>query len=141
MRQKEKIGKFLSFKNVSITKEFMEEIKGRNRQIYEKYLDGEKYADLAKEYSLTISRIKEICRKEEQKEINQENAVYRLLMELCTDEKFVNRTFTVLKRMDIVTEEEFLKLDRNILKKTRNCGLAMEELIIKGKNILESRLF
>lgn len=115
----------------------MEERKERNKQIYQEYLDGKKYSDLAKNYSLTISRIQGICRKEKQKILNHENEIYQVLMEVCTDEKLVNRTFTVLKRLDAITEEEFLKLDRDILKKTRNCGFVMAEIIIKGKAVLE----
>lgn len=107
--------------------------KERNRQIYEAYLNGDKYSDLAQKYSLTISRIKEICKREKKRGVCQENALYQLLMEVCEDEIFVGRTFTVLERIGVTTIEEMLKLDRNTLRKTRNCGKLMQALILKAR--------
>lgn len=111
----------------------MESIKERNRQIYERHLNGATYSELTKRYSITSSGIREVCKREKRREEYRSNAMYRLLVSLCEDEKFATRTFTVLRRIGATTEEEIVKLDRETLQRTRNCGQAMEQVIMKMK--------
>lgn len=113
--------------------------KERNKQIYEDKMNGLTYSALQEKYDISASRVNQICKKEEKKEFYKTNDVYSLLISLCEDEKFISKTFTVLKRIGATTEEEILKLDRKTLKKTRNCGLLMEDLIMKMKESIEKK--
>lgn len=117
----------------------METAKERNKQIYEERKTGLKYAELQEKYNISVARLNEICMKEAKKERYKKNDVYSLLISLCDDDKLIARTFTVLKRIGATSEEEILKLDRNILKKTRNCGPVMQDVIMKMKEAIEKK--
>lgn len=105
--------------------------KERNRKIYEECLNGATYAEVAKKYAITISRVKNLYQKEVAKEENRSNKVFALLESLCDDEQLQSKTVTVLKRIEATTIDAVLALDIKTLKKTRNCGPVMQELIIK----------
>lgn len=111
----------------------------RNRKIYEEWLKGKTVKELAEKYSVSTSRISDICKREKQKDEYKVNDVYKLIISLCEDEKFCTKTFRVLLKMGVTSEEEIVKLDREILRKTRHCGVVMEELIMRMKELIENR--
>ena len=117
----------------------MEVATERNKQIYEDRKKGATLVELQEKYQVTAVRVREIVRREKQKEENESNEVYAVLISLCDDEKFVTRTYTVLQRIGATTVEELLKLDQKQVKKARNCGPLMQELIMKMKEEIEKK--
>lgn len=115
----------------------MEAARERNRQIYKERLKGATFTELAEKYSISTTRIRTIFQLEEEKEKYKENEVYNALTTLCDDDQLIAKTLTILKRKDAMTPTELIKLDRKMLKKTRNCGEKMQDLIIEMQEFLE----
>ncbi len=109
----------------------------RNSKIYQEYIDGATYEALGKKYLVSAARIGAIVKNEKRKAEHNANHIYGLISSLCDDKKVVTRTYTLLERLGATTEEEILKLDRNTLKKARNCGEKIECIIMKLKEIIE----
>ena len=113
--------------------------KERNRTIYEECLNGASYKELAEKYSITVSRVKGIFDREEEREKNRTNEIFSLIEEMCEDEQLKSKTFTVLKRIGATEVEAFLGYDEKQLKKARNCGEKMLELLLKIKEELKKK--
>jgi DNA-directed RNA polymerase alpha subunit len=65
--------------------------------------------------------------------------VFILLEAFCEDEQLKSKTLTVLKRMGATEAEELLKVDEKQIKKARNCGPKMQELIFKIKEEIQNK--
>ena len=111
----------------------------RNREIYEEYLKGVSCKEIAEKYSLTIPRVKGLIEREEKREKNRSNEIFVLLESFCGDEQLKSKTLTVLERIGATTKETILALDEKQLKKTRNCGPKMQELILRIKEEIEKK--
>lgn len=111
----------------------------RNRAIYEECLNGATFSAVARKYSITPSRVKGVFEREAKREQNRLNPVFILLESLCEEEQLYSKTVTVLERIEATTEEAILALDRKKLKKTRNCGQVMEDLLMKMKEEIEKK--
>lgn len=116
---------------------FMKSEKERNRKIYQEYLEGATYTELAEKYSVSTTRVRKIFQMEKMREECNENEVFKVLFALCDDEQLISKTITVLQRIGATSKEELLKLDRKTIKKARNCGVVMVELIMKMKEEME----
>ncbi len=113
--------------------------KERNRAIYEECKNGASYKELAEKYGITASRVKDLFEREEKKEQNRSNEIFVLLEALCEDEQLKSKTQTVLERIEATSVESLLALDAKSIKKARNCGPKMQELIMKIKEELEKK--
>ena len=111
----------------------------RNRTIYEACLEGASFKELAERYSITPSRVKDLFEREKKKENYRSNEVYVLLESLCDDEQLKSKTVTVLERMKAMNAEILLGLEAKQIKKARNCGEKMQELIFKIREELEKK--
>ena len=117
----------------------METSRERNRQIYEERKKGAKYAELQEKYDISAARANEIFQREEKRENDKQKEVLAVLHALCDDEKMVSRTTTVLERLGATSVEMFLGLDEKKVKKARNCGPVMQELIMKMREEIEKK--
>lgn len=117
----------------------METSRERNRQIYEERKKGVKYAQLHEKYDISAARASEIFQREEKREADKQNEVLTFLYALSDDEKMISRTTTVLERLGATTVDRFLELDEKKVKKARNCGPVMQELIMKMKIEIEKK--
>ena len=109
----------------------------RNQKIYTEFLNGATCDELSREYSVSSVRIREIVKNEKRKEEYQTDELYRLIQTLTDDRKNATRVYTLLSRLNVHLKEEVLEIDRERLKKLRNCGSKMEELIMKLKEVIE----
>lgn len=112
----------------------MAEIKtDRNREIYEARLNGASFSELAEKYGVSASCVNSIFQKEKKKEELRQHEIYKVLITLTDDEKFITRTFTVLKRHKLDSREQLMEVySRKDLLEMRNCGEVMMELILKA---------
>ncbi len=114
----------------------MEEYKERNLMVYEEHLKGMSFTDLGKKYSISTERARSIYEYVVNKKENQQNRVYRLLFELADSEMLATKTFTVLKRIGVDTEDKLKELSIERLKGVRQCGAKTKKLIIDVRNTL-----
>jgi len=104
----------------------------RNREIYEKRLQGVGYRELGEEYGITPNCARLIYEREKKKEERKENPIYAYLLTLTDNEEIISRTCTILRRNNLETKEELIKVERNyLLKKVRNCGEVITDLIMQ----------
>ncbi len=113
--------------------------KERNRAIYEECLKGASFKEVAEKYSLSQSRVKGLFEREDKKEKNRSNEIYILMETICEDEQLKSKTVTVLERLNAMSVESLLALDAKQIKKARNCGEKMQELILKIREELEKK--
>lgn len=113
--------------------------KERNKEIYEDCLKGVSYKELAEKHGITVARVKDLFEREDKKEKYRSNEIFVLLETLCDDDQLKAKTMTVLERMQATTVDVFLALDVKTIKKARNCGPKMQELIFKIKEELEKK--
>lgn len=118
----------------------MEAARERNRQMYEEYLEGATFTELAKRYEVSVTRARSLCKMEKVREEHLRHEVFRVLFILTDDEQMISKTITVLERLGATTIEEVLKLDRKVLMKTRNCGTVITELIMNAKEFFQENI-
>lgn len=116
----------------------MAEIKtDRNREIYEAVSEGASFSEIGEKFGVSTACVRQIFQKEKQKEEIRQDEVYKVLITLTDDEKFITRTLTVLRRHKINTCEELKKVfSRKDLLGMRNCGETMMELLLKAASVL-----
>lgn len=107
----------------------MENTKERNEEIYSKRKNGTSVAMLSKEYSLSDSRIRAICKRQDEKLKNEEDLLYIAIRLFTTDVGFARKIRNVLKRNRINTVEDVKTLTDERLQKMRHCGPKMIELL------------
>lgn len=114
-------------KGVPIDK--MENTKERNKEIYSKRKNGTSVAMLSMEYSLSDSRIRAICKRQDEKLKNEEDLLYMAIRLFTTDVGFARKVRNVLKRNGIHTVEDVKTLTDEKLRKMRYCGPKMVDLL------------
>ena len=104
----------------------------RNREIYEKRLKGATYTEIGKEYGFSANSARAIFEKEKRNEERKNNPIYIKLRTLTSNEEHISRIWTILRRYNLNTREELIKVERNFLiKKVRNCGDVLADLIMQ----------
>lgn len=107
-----------------------------NRVIYEAILNGETRKALATRYGLTCNAIDTIFRREKRKEASKDYRFYQILVDIIDKEETKTRMLNVIQRNGFGTDEELLKVNKNMLLKCRNCGEGTANLILKVADIL-----
>ena len=110
----------------------------RNREIYERRLKGESFAEIGEEYGLTSSSVRSIYNKEKRNEERKSNKIYVHLRTLTDNEEHISRIWTILTRHNLDTREELIKVERKyLIKKVRNCGEVLADLIMQLAEIMK----
>lgn len=116
--------------------------KERNRELYELRESGISFKELGERYGVTANCASSIYKKEKEKVERQTQPLYRMIESICDEEGICTRTYHVLIRNDLYTEEAILNVTRKQLQKCRNCGdviidiiLMMQEKIKNGESI------
>lgn len=103
----------------------------RNEEIYMAHMAGAKYEELAEKYGLSVGRITKICNRYQ--EIVDQNGceLYDRIHELVDDPNVAGKIYGILshRKNGITTIEAVRGLTENDLKKMRNCGERMVEVL------------
>ena len=117
----------LTHENTSVhAKKFMKE---RNEEIYAARQNGTSVSELSKKYGLSDNRIRAICKRQDEKLVNEADLLYMAIRVLTSDVGFAGVVYGTLKRNGIHTIEEAKALTDEQMKKMRNCGSRMTELL------------
>ena len=104
----------------------------RNRAIYEKRLAGATFKEISEEFDISDACARALFKKEKRNEERKSNPIYLHLREITDNEEAISRVWTILKRKNMLTKEELIKVDRNFLiKKCRNCGDVLADIIME----------
>lgn len=110
----------------------------RNREIYEKRLQGMTFAEIGEEYGLGSQSARAIFEKEKRNEERKSNPIYVHLRTLTSNEEHISRIWTILTRHNMDTKEELIKVERKyLIKKVRNCGEVLADLIMQLAEIMK----
>jgi len=110
----------------------------RNREIYEKRLKGASFSEIGEEYGISSSSASSIYKKEKRNEERKSNPIYVQLRTLTDNEEHISRIWTILTRHNLDTREELIKVERKyLLKKVRNCGEVLADLIMQLAEIMK----
>jgi len=110
----------------------------RNKEIYEKRLQGMTFAELGEEYGIGSQTAKNLFDKEKRNEERKANPIYVHLRTLTDNEEHISRIWTILTRHKLDTKEELIKVERKyLIKKVRNCGEVLADLIMQLAEIMK----
>ena len=110
----------------------------RNREIYEKRLKGATFAELGKEYGINPHSAHAIFEKEKRNEERKSDPIYIHLRTLTDNEEKISRIWTILRRYNLNTREELIKVERSyLIKKVRNCGEVLADIIMELAEIMK----
>lgn len=101
----------------------------RNKEIYAAKLSGVKMQELSEKYGISVRRIRNICKVQEEKIEKESDLLYMAIRMMTTDVRLAGVVYGTLKRNGIHTIDETKALTDEQMKKFRNCGTKMMELI------------
>ncbi len=108
----------------------------RNKEIYEDRMAGLKFREIGDKYGLSYNCARQLFVQEKKKEERKQSRLYNLLASLSDNREFVTRTYNVLTRNNLDTKEAILNVTPKELRKCRNCGKVMIDLIMQMADIL-----
>jgi len=104
----------------------------RNRAIYEKRLTGATFKEIAEEFGISVGCARTHFEKEKRNEERKSNPIYVKLRTITDNEEFISRVWTILRRNNMLTKEELIKVERSFLiKKCRTCGEVLADIIME----------
>lgn len=111
----------------------------RNEEILLKYEQGMTYSAIAREYGISPTVCRKICKMEIKHREMYKNEIFTALYAINNDKVRSARVFMMLFRNGVRTLNEFLSLEPKQMKDFRACGpLAINNILLAQDYIAES---